>query len=362
MRIGFFRDGQFLPPHQGGSNSIYNMMNALIDKGEDVFLFRCFRGWDNPEWYKKEKFTTIFIKSRDFYQNSNLMRKLVINNKIQVCQFDSAEATLIQGKYLKDIAKVCWEVHNVNHILQSRLGVDRESINNTVRIERNASEIADLLLVRSEADKQELADIGISNQKMTVYRGSISAKEINFKLLRDGKNIIFVGNLKYKPNENAVRLICKTIAPLVISRYPDVRFLIAGPLNSPLQKGLAVPSNVVFLGEIAELGQLYDSATVALCPVLEGSGTRIKILEYLAAGIPTISTSIGIEGLENEIKELLTVEDNIIKYPRLINRIISNPNKYRSTIESGRKFVLKNRDWNFTIYDVIDAYKSMLTP
>jgi glycosyltransferase involved in cell wall biosynthesis len=335
-------------------------MNALMGKGEEIFLFRCFRGWDNPEWYKKEKFTTIFIKPGDFYHNSDLIRKLVIKNKIQVCHFDSAEAILIQGKYLRDISKVCWEVHNVNHVLQSRLRADSESINKAIRIERNASDIANLLLVRSETDKQELIDIGISSQKVALYRGSINAKEINFKLVRDGKNIIFIGNLKYKPNENAVRLISKIIAPLVISRYPDVKFLIAGPLNLQLQKECISSKNIVFLGEVEDLGQLYDYATVALCPVLEGSGTRIKILEYLAAGIPTISTSIGIEGLEKNIKNLLIVEDNIKKFPDLIYKIISRPKIYNNMTNLARRFILKNRCWDITIQDVIDAYKSIV--
>lgn len=359
MRVGIFRDGPFLPPHQGGSNSIYNMVNALVDKGVHVYLFRCFRGWDNPEWYKKEKFATIFIKPRDFYKNPKLVKHLIIKYKIQICHFDSAEATLIQGKFLKRISKICWEVHNVNHILISRLGGDDGTVDRSVRLERNASETADLLLVRSNKDKQDLVNIGVADQKIVLYRGSINCEEIKFKHGRNGKNIIFVGNLKYKPNENAVRMICKVIAPNVINTHPDVKFLIIGSSNLQLSRELA-NKNVVFLGEVDDLNKVYDIASIALCPVLEGSGTRLKILEYLAAGIPTISTNIGIEGLEKEIRKSLVIEDRLDRYPKLINKIITDPNKFDELVSWGRKYVIKNRCWKSTIQDIMMAYKNII--
>ena len=55
---------------------------------------------------------------------------------------------------------------------------------------------------------------------------------------------------------------------------------------------------VKFLGYVEDLNDIFSKTTIALAPLFEGSGTRLKILDYLSAGIPTISTNLGVEGLK----------------------------------------------------------------
>lgn len=360
IKVAIFRDGPFLPPHQGGSNSIYYMMKALMSKSVDVYLFRCYRGWDNYKLYKKEAFTTVFIKPEDYYHNKEILRRVISDLKIDICHFDNAEATVLQGKMVYDLSKICWEVHNVNHTLIDRLRGTKEEKEESIKLERNAAEFADVMLVRSDKDREDLTKIGISDEKIKLYKGSINPHLFKFRFKREGYNIVFIGNLKYKPNENAVKTIVNLIAPQVIRKTPQAKFVFVGPVNQELITSLLRP-NITFTNEVINLNEIYASARIALCPVTEGSGTRIKILEYLAAGVPTISTNLGVEGLENKIKDCLVIEDNISNYGERIKYLIENPLESEAYSIKGRKYVEKHRSWDKNVKNIIDIYLGILT-
>jgi hypothetical protein len=102
-KIAFFRDGPFLSNDitTGAIVSLLGEMDALADEGYEVYVFYCFRGWSDPELYKNQKFTTVFIKPEDFYSNSQLLRSIILNFGISICQFDSAEAVYLQADLVR---------------------------------------------------------------------------------------------------------------------------------------------------------------------------------------------------------------------------------------------------------------------
>jgi glycosyltransferase involved in cell wall biosynthesis len=108
---------------------------------------------------------------------------------------------------------------------------------------------------------------------------------------------LFVGSW-HPPNVDALHTILD-LAP----RLPDVAFLVAGSVCSE-NAGAAIdlPPNVAMLGTIPDATKhmLLSSADVALNPMTRGSGTNLKVLEYFAAGVPTISTDVGVRGLDVE--------------------------------------------------------------
>jgi glycosyltransferase involved in cell wall biosynthesis len=107
---------------------------------------------------------------------------------------------------------------------------------------------------------------------------------------------LFVGSW-HEPNLLAARQILQ-----LARRLPNVRFGIAGGVGIPLAT-VERPSNVELFGNVSE--ELKDAllgvAEVALNPMLSGSGTNMKMLDYMAAGIPVISTEVGARGLGLEL-------------------------------------------------------------
>ncbi|MFO1058504.1 MAG: glycosyltransferase [Dongiaceae bacterium] len=107
---------------------------------------------------------------------------------------------------------------------------------------------------------------------------------------------MFVGVAGYPPNDRAVLWLCREIWPLVRAALPGARLAIVGFGTERL--GIADPAlGIEARGYVADLDAVYRASRVALCPVREGSGTRIKLIEAALRGCPAVSTTVGAEGL-----------------------------------------------------------------
>ena len=103
--------------------------------------------------------------------------------------------------------------------------------------------------------------------------------------------VVFIGTTRYPPNFFAVQEICHELAPALA----DLEFWIVG--EAPYRPA-RIPGNVRFLGRVETTSTPLAAARVALAPVRHGSGTRLKLLEYFAAGLPVVCTAKSAEGLE----------------------------------------------------------------
>lgn len=101
---------------------------------------------------------------------------------------------------------------------------------------------------------------------------------------------LFFGVLRYAANRQAVEMVLNELAP----RLPEFLFLVAGVGCEQFQPR----ANVRLLGFVEDLSVLLAACDVVIVPLRTGSGTRLKVLEALAAGRPVVSTSLGVAGLE----------------------------------------------------------------
>lgn len=104
----------------------------------------------------------------------------------------------------------------------------------------------------------------------------------------------FHGTLSWYPNLEAAKMIIDYIAP----KIPEALFIIAGanPPASFLRK-LRRVRNVKYLGFLRNLEGWISSSKICIAPILRGGGTKLKILEYAAAGRPLVATFKAIDGL-----------------------------------------------------------------
>ena len=107
--------------------------------------------------------------------------------------------------------------------------------------------------------------------------------------------LFFMGKLDYSPNEEALAFLAGTLLPELERRLPG-RFacLVAGGPRLP--DGVRHP-RLRYLGQVPEIAPWLRIADICLAPVFSGSGTRLKVLEYLAAGKPVVATAKAVEGL-----------------------------------------------------------------
>lgn len=116
---------------------------------------------------------------------------------------------------------------------------------------------------------------------------------------RDGIAALFVGHLGYRPNLVAARRLVRGIFPVLRRRDPAAELTLAGRAPHRSMRQLLTPAvpGVRLVPDPPDLMSLYDRASMALLPLTEGGGTRIKALEALALGLPVVASAKAVEGL-----------------------------------------------------------------
>lgn len=136
--------------------------------------------------------------------------------------------------------------------------------------------------------------------------------------------VVFTGNIEYRPNRTGLDWFCREIWPQVRELAPHAEVWIAG-MNAGQARTLwaGVPGLRIFSDYEDAVG-LIASAKVAVVPIRAASGSRFKILEAWAAGVPVVSTTIGAEGLSAEHGRNIVIADDPEPFARAVSRLLSD--------------------------------------
>jgi FkbM family methyltransferase len=223
-------------------------------------------------------------------------------------------------------------------------------------IEGQLCQESDLILACCEEDKQTFVEIyGVKPQKIVVVPNGVNVRAIRPASLtaraRARKNLavegfvaLFIGSA-YPPNMEAVGVILNQLAPA----NPEVTFVIVGGASDrAIVKGFAshVPSNVRLLGAVSDAArnEAYAAADIAINPMFTGSGTNIKMLDFLAAGLPTISTPLGARGIINR-NDACFIVDSINRFSDSIERLRHDSRFHAGLSAESRKLAEEMYDW-----------------
>ena len=157
-------------------------------------------------------------------------------------------------------------------------------------------------------------------------------------------NILYVGAMSWAPNAAAACFLARDVLPRVRAVRPDVRLQIVGRGATREVQQLASLDGVDVLGEVASVRpHLIDAAALAV-PLESGGGTRLKILEAFAAGLPVVSTTVGCEGLRVVDGQHLTVVSRANFAGALLDAL-KDRNAAAARAERARALVRSLYDW-----------------
>lgn len=176
----------------------------------------------------------------------------------------------------------------------------------------------DLLLAASRTDAERLPP----GSAVAVVPNTLPA--VNSPAASPDGSIVFSGNLAYAPNCDAVAWFAREIWPLLRRRRPGLRWRLVGRGHEAVASHIAGDPSIECTGPVDDAVACIAQSSVAIVPLRAGSGTRIKILEAWAAGVPVVSTSLGCEGLDCTPGQHLLIADQPAAFADAIVKILAS--------------------------------------
>ncbi len=170
---------------------------------------------------------------------------------------------------------------------------------------------------------------------------------------------LYVGHLGYPPNNSAAMKLVTAIWPMILENQRDAELTIAGRQpRRRLRASLAGATNIRLVADPPAMKPLYERADVALMPIFQGGGSRIKILEALAMGLPVVATAKAVEGLRIEPDRHFLLAERPSEYAHAVARLNDDPRFRDRIIAEGRAFALQHHGSGAILDAVSDAIRA----
>lgn len=182
----------------------------------------------------------------------------------------------------------------------------------------------------------DVVDNGIDREYFANVRGQ-----------RDPKCILFLGALDWRPNLDALGVLLDEIFPAVLAEEPAARLCIVGrqPPEALVRRVKTLPQ-VELHADVPDVRPFLAQSGVMTVPLRIGGGSRLKILEALACGLPVVSTAVGAEGLCLQAGQEYALADQPAEMARVLVQCLRTPEPFRDMAERGRRVVLEHYDWD----------------
>ena len=321
--------------------------------------------------FTRDPYTINWLKSKCMYEKIKFINN---NYNFDIVHFDTI-SLVPYAREFPDITKVL-DHHNIeSHMMLRRSTQENNLIKKAyyyqegkklLRYEKNHCRDFELHITCSKLDKERLDTI-ITNLNTHVIPNGV---DIDYfqppKHLEEKYNLIFAGSLSWYPNRDAMIYFSREIWPTLKQVIPDIVMNVVG--SSPPQELLQLAKNDCRFkvhGFVDDVREYLSKASIYICPIRDGGGTKLKLLDAFAMGIPTIAHPVACEGLDVKDNYNVILADTPNKFISAVQLLI-NDDKLRNTIsKNARSLVTSNYSFSNIgktlselFYRTHDDYKS----
>lgn len=272
---------------------------------------------------------------------------------VRACRF----AKLVRG------GKVGLVQHNVEYdrLRDQEPEMTQAQYERLKQLEIDYCNLSDVVICVSENDRQKLAADGVYEHKLFVVPhgvdlttfDSAQPRDIRAELgwKEDDKVLVYHGTYQYPPNLEAIRMLVKEILPRLHTQGIHPKVLAVGR-NPPAE---SLHEDVHFTGSVEIVAEYLKAADIAVVPLMDGGGTRMKIIDYFACALPVVSTAKGIEGIPVENGSAAFIDDDWDQLAAHIETLLTDNEKRTAMSAAGRAYA-SELDWRELVKDYLAHY------
>ena len=177
---------------------------------------------------------------------------------------------------------------------------------------------------------------------------------------REPLTMLFIGSFRHEPNRVAVDWFVRQVLPLILQRQPRARLVLAGSDPPAAHTYADFAANLEMVGYVEDVREPLARYGVFVCPILSGSGVRVKLLEAFAAGIPVVSTVVGAEGLAAQDGEFCALADCPQDFADRVVDLLENPRKAAAMAARARAEVEATWDMAKVTARLVEGYRELV--
>jgi polysaccharide biosynthesis protein PslH len=260
------------------------------------------------------------------------------------------------------------DLHDVPSLLEDRLlalqpqkpwpfrPLPRRRLTGLHRLERLAVGAARAVIVASPDDARAVVARGRARLPVTVLPNGVDSAFWSLPGSQlpgsqppgsqpSGPTVLFPGALNWPPNIDAARVLATSVLPLLKEQLVDVRIVIAGRRPAAALVALAAADPAVrLLPDPDDMRPIFSAVTVIAVPLRAATGSRLKILQALAAGRPVVSTPAGAAGLELQPERHLLVAPLVEPFANAVTGLLKDPAARARLVAAGHEAV-RSHSW-----------------
>lgn len=380
------------PPSSGGQTRSYNLIKNLSRK-HGITLFSLIKDDSEkkhlPELKKYCKKVKVFKRSKSPWTLRNILNTgfspypfLVIRNlvpqerkaiekELSMEKFDLIHAEtfyvmphipktkipiLLVDQTIEYLVYKHYVEEQAPFLLRPLLSIDVAKLKHW---ETHFWKVADTVVAMSDSDKEAMRNL-VPKLDVDIVPNGIDEEFFTQKKSYKDKTpkVLYVGNFKWMQNEEAALVLINKVWPRIKTKIKKAKLWIVG-MNITEDIKTHKGNDIEITEGIPDIRDAYLNSSVLVTPIKGPGGTRLKILEAMASGLPVVTTSVGAEGLGVKHGKHAFISDSWKGLSKYAIEVINDPKKAKIMGRNARKFVEKNYTWKVSAEELNDLYTQL---